>query len=58
MESPTHVHDRATWDADLGADVWGIVGVAQLGGDVEAELLTVLHSGVTKPDTQSTSLHT
>ena len=49
---------RAVWDADLGADVWSVVGVAQLGGDVEAELLTVLHSGVTQPDTQCTTLHT
>ena len=58
MESPTHVPSRAVWDADLGAYVWCIVGVAQLGGDVEAELLTVLHCGVTQPDAQRTSLHT
>ena len=56
MESPTHVPNRAGGDADLGADVWGIVGVAQLGGDVEPELLVVLHCGVTQPDTQCTTL--
>ncbi len=40
----------------LGADVWGIVGVAQLSGDVEAELLTVLYSCVAQPDAQSSAL--
>ena len=44
--------------AHLSADVWGVVGVAQLSGDVEAELLTVLHSGITQPDAQGAILHT
>ncbi len=43
--------------AHLRADVWGVVGVAQLSGDVEAELLTVFHSGITQPDAQGATLH-
>jgi len=44
--------------AHLSADVWGIVRVAQLSGDVEAELLAVLHSGITQPGAQGATLHT
>ena len=40
----------------LGADVWRVVGVTQLGGDVKAELLAVLHSCITQPDAQSATL--
>ena len=43
--------------AHFGADVWSVVRVAQLSGDVEAELLTVLHSGVSQPDAQGAPLH-
>ena len=40
----------------LGADVWSVVGVAQLGGDVETELLTVLYCRVSQPDAQRAAL--
>ena len=32
------------------------MGVAQLGGDVEPELLAVFYSGITQPDAQGTPL--
>lgn len=48
----------AVWVADLGADVWRIVGVAQLGSHVEAELFAVLHSGITEPDADCAPLQT
>lgn len=58
IKSPTPRLYRAFWDADLGADVWGIVGVAQLGSHVEAELFAVLHSSITKPDADCAPLQT
>ena len=33
--------------AYLGADVWSVMRVPQLGCDVKAELLAILHSRVT-----------
>lgn len=45
---------QAYLDSHLGE----VVGVAQGGGDVEAELFTVLNGGVPKPDAHRSSLHT
>ena len=38
---------RTATEDYLRAQLRRIVGVAQLGGDVEAEVLTILHCGVT-----------
>ncbi len=40
------------WQAYLDSNLRQVVGVTQRGGDVEAELLTVLNGGVSKPDAQ------
>ena len=47
---------RCVFWACLGADIWSVVGVTQLGGDVEPELLTVLYCSISQPDAQGPTL--
>ena len=43
-------------ERDLGGDLWGVVRVGQLGGDVELEVLVVGNDGVSELDDEAAGL--
>ena len=54
MNNGHHLSHAAT---HLDGNLWQVVGVTQGGGDVEAEVVAVLHSAVPQTDAQGAPLH-